>query len=161
MMSTTGDMSVGQPAPETLAAVFAGPPARTRQDVIDQMVRAVRVVGSPGFAADEAKVADRAGRACDRAHDPLGIARQAVASVASGDRTERLRSVDLPTLVIHGADDAMCPLSGGRATAAALPAAELVIIEGMGHNLPRPLWPEITSRIATLVQRVESVTVNG
>jgi len=77
------------------------------------MVRAVGVVGSRGFEVDEAGVRDRAGRAYDRAYDPLGIARQAVASVASGDLTEQLRSVDVPTLVIHGADDAMCDLSGG------------------------------------------------
>jgi pimeloyl-ACP methyl ester carboxylesterase len=161
MMSTTGDRSVGQPKPETLAAVFAGPPAQSRQDVIDQMIRAVRVVGSPDFEFDEAAVRDRAGRAYDRAHDPLGIARQAVASVASGDRTERLRSVDVPTLVIHGADDAMCDLSGGRATAAAIPGAELVIIEGMGHDLPPALWPEITSRIASLILRVEAARADS
>lgn len=159
MMSTTGDVSVGQPPPATLAAVFSGPPAESRQEVIDQMVRAARVVGSPGFEVDEAGVRDRAGRAYDRGYDPLGVARTAVASVASGDRTERLRSVDVPTLVIHGADDAMCDVSGGMATAAAIPGAELVIIEGMGHDLPRALWPEIASRIAALVQRVEAVTV--
>lgn len=159
MMSTTGDLSVGQPPPATLAAVFSGPPAESRQEVIDKMVRAARVVGSPGFEVDEAGVRDRAGRAYDRGYDPLGVARTAVASVASGDRTERLRSVDVPTLVIHGADDAMCDVSGGMATAAAIPGAELVIIEGMGHDLPRALWPEIASRIAALVQRVEAVTV--
>lgn len=159
MMSTTGDVSVGQPPPATLAAVFSGPPAESRQEVIDKMVRAARVVGSPGFEVDEAGVRDRAGRAYDRSYDPLGVARTAVASVASGDRTERLRSVDVPTLVIHGADDAMCDVSGGMATAAAIPGAELVIIEGMGHDLPRALWPEIASRIAALVQRVEAVTV--
>lgn len=159
MMSTTGDLSVGQPPPATLAAVFSGPPAESRQEVINKMVRAARVVGSPGFEFNEAGVRDRAGRAYDRGYDPLGAARTAVASVASGDRTERLRSVDVPTLVIHGADDAMCDVSGGMATAAAIPGAELVIIEGMGHDLPRALWPEIASRIAALVQRVEAVTV--
>jgi pimeloyl-ACP methyl ester carboxylesterase len=155
MMSTTGDTAVGQPRAEVLAAVFSGPPAVTRQDVIDQRVRAMRALGSPGFATDEAAVREVAGRAYDRAHDPLGAARQALASVASGDRTARLRLVDLPTLVLHGADDAMCSVSGGRATAGAIPGAELVVIAGMGHNLPRALWPEITSRIAAMVDRVE------
>jgi len=151
---------VGRRPPHTLAALFSGPPADGRQQVIDKMVRATRVVGSPGFEFDEAGVRDRAGRGYDRAYDPLGVARTAVASVASGDRTERLRSVDVPTLVIHGADDAMCDVSGGMATAAAIPGAEFVIIEGLGHDLPRALWPEIASRIATLVQRVEADTVN-
>ena len=74
----------------------------------------------------------------------------------TGDRAEQVRLVDVLTLVIHGADDAMCDFSRGRATAASIPRVELVIIEGMGHDVPRALWPEITSRIATLVQRVES-----
>lgn len=72
------------------------------------------------------------------------------------DRTAWLASVDVPALVIHGADDLMCDVSGGRATAAAIPGAELVVVDGMGHDLPRALWPEITSRIPDLVQRVEA-----
>jgi pimeloyl-ACP methyl ester carboxylesterase len=67
----------------------------------------------------------------------------------------------MPTLVIHGADDVMCDVSGGRATAAAIPGAELVIIDGMGHNLPRGLWPEFASLIANLVQRVEAAALSG
>ena len=62
----------------------------------------------------------------------------------------------VPTLVIHGAEDVMCDVSGGRATAEAIPGAELVVIEGMGHDLPRALWPGITSRIATLIHHVEA-----
>ncbi len=157
IMSTTGDPSVGQARPETLRELFAGPPATTREDVMDRAVKNFRIVGSPGFALDEAAVRERAGRAFDRGHDPLGIARQAIASVASGDRTVRLRSLAVPTLVLHGADDVMCDVSGGRATAAAIPNADLVILGGMGHNLPRELWPEITSRIASLVQRGEAI----
>jgi len=160
MLSTTGDMFVGQPKPETLSALFSGPPAEGRQEIIGRRVEAARVVGSPGFEFDEAGVRDRAGLAYDRGYDAVGVARTAVASVASGDRTALLRDLDLPALVIHGADDPMCDVSGGRATAAAIPGAELVIIDGLGHDLPRALWPEIASRIATLVQRVESVTVN-
>jgi pimeloyl-ACP methyl ester carboxylesterase len=161
MMSTTGDPSVGQPTPQTLAALFSGPPAKSRQEVIDMKVRAVRAVRSPGFQLDEAGVRDRAGRAYDRADDPLGVARTALASIASGDRTERLQSVGAPTLVIHGDQDSMCDVSGGRATAAAIPGAELVIIQGLGHDLPRELWPKIASRIATHVQRIEALTAKN
>ncbi|WP_349307868.1 MULTISPECIES: alpha/beta hydrolase [unclassified Streptomyces] len=64
----------------------------------------------------------------------------------------------MPTLVIHGADDPMCDVSGGRATAQAIPGAELVVLDGMGHDLPRALWPEITSLIANLVRRVEAAS---
>jgi pimeloyl-ACP methyl ester carboxylesterase len=104
-------------------------------------------------------VAERAGRAYDRGHDRLGMVRQSVAVLASGDRTERLRSLRVPTLVIHGTDDVMCDVSGGQATAAAIPDAKLVIIDGMGHSLPRQLWPEIATRIADLVHRAEAVPV--
>lgn len=154
--STTGDLSVGQPKPETLKALFGGPRAETRDEVIEQRVDAARAVGSPVFAFDEADVRARAARAYDRGHDPLGVARGAVASVAAGDRTERLRSIDVPTLVIHGDADPMCDVSGGKAIAAAVPGAELVIIEGMGHGLPRELWPELTERISAFVRRADA-----
>jgi pimeloyl-ACP methyl ester carboxylesterase len=92
----------------------------------------------------------------DRANDPMGVARQLLAIVSSGDRTPALRSVAVPTLVIHGSDDPLVGVSGGRATAEAIPVAELIEIGGMGHDLPRGLWPEITGRIADLVERVEA-----
>jgi pimeloyl-ACP methyl ester carboxylesterase len=132
MMSTTGNMSVGQPSPDVLRAVFSGPPAATRDEVIQRMLRAFRVVGSPGYPSDENEIAARAGVAYDRCYDPIGVARQAVASVASGDRTERLRHLQVPTLVVHGLADHMCDVSGGRATAAAIPGAELVLSRGHG-----------------------------
>ncbi|MER6006039.1 alpha/beta hydrolase [Nonomuraea angiospora] len=155
MMSTTGDPSVGQARPEAMAA-FAGPPPTTREEAIERSVLIFRLAGSPGFAFDEAALRDRAGLSYDRDHDRVAVARQAVAVVASGDRTPRLRSVEVPTLVIHGAEDAMCDPSGGRATAAAIPGAELVMIDGMGHDLPRPLWPDLASRIATLAHHADA-----
>ena len=156
MMSTTGDPGVGQANVTALASL--GPSPQDRPGYIDWQIRAFRVIGSPGFAFDEAAVADRAGRSWDRDHDPLGMLRQAVAVVASGDRTARLRELHLPALVLHGDSDNMCDVSGGRATAAAIPGAELVIFEGMGHSIPRELWPDITGRITGLVQRAEAVT---
>jgi pimeloyl-ACP methyl ester carboxylesterase len=152
MMSTTGDMKVGQATPETLKAVFGGAPAVTRQDVIDRQVRAFSVVGSPGFPTELEVVAASAARAYDRGYDPIGVARQAIASVASGDRTELLRHLDLPALVIHGLDDVMCDVSGGRATAAAIPQSKLVLIKGLGHNLPPGLWSGIAEHIADIVR---------
>lgn len=155
MMSTTGNMQVGQPSPEVLREVFAGPPAHTREEVIQRMVRAVRAVGSPGYPTDEKEVAARAGRAYDRNYDPIGAARQSIASIASGDRTEKLRHLAVPALVIHGAQDRMCDVSGGRATADAIPGSELVVIEGMGHDLPPGLRLPLAERIAEFVWRVE------
>jgi pimeloyl-ACP methyl ester carboxylesterase len=155
MMSTTGNMAVGQPSPEVLREIFAGPRAVTRDDVIQQALRIRRVVGSPGYPNDEHEIAEIAGRAYDRAHDPMGTARQAVATVASGDRTDRLRSLAIPTLVVHGLADRMCDASGGRATAEAIPGAELALIEGMGHDLPPGLRVPLATRIADFVWRVE------
>jgi len=160
MMSTTGDMKVGQATPETLTTLFGGQPAVTRQDVINRQVRAVSVVGSPGFPTEPDEVAANAARAYDRGYDPVGLARQAIAQVASGDRTELLRHLDTPTLVIHGLDDVMRDASGGRATAAAIPHSKLVLIKGMGHNLPRGLWPEIADHISDIV-RIGEARVHG
>jgi pimeloyl-ACP methyl ester carboxylesterase len=156
MMSSTGDMTVGQPHAETLRAVFGGPPASTRQEVIDRAVRAFTVIGSPAYPTDPAAIAKRAGLAWDRGHDELAIARQAVAWIASGDRTSRLQEVDVPALVIHGVADTLCDVSGGRATAAAIPGAELVLIEGLGHNLPPGLWECFADHIAAVVRRGEA-----
>jgi len=156
MMSTTGNMSVGQPSKETLRELFAGPPAVTRDDVIQQALRAMRIVGSPGYPSREDEVAARAGSAYDRSHDPLGSARQAIATVASGDRTERLRHLRVPTLVVHGLADRMCDVSGGRATAEAIPRAELELIEGMGHDLPPGLRSQLANRIGDFVWLVEN-----
>ncbi|MEV8635058.1 hypothetical protein AB0395_25715 [Streptosporangium sp. NPDC051023] len=108
------------------------------------------------MTAGEQKATNVGPSGIDVAYDPPGVARQAVAALASGERTARLRSLDVPTLVIHGADDLMCDVSGGRATAEAVPGAELVLFDGMGHDLPRALWPEIASLIANLVRRVEA-----
>ncbi|KNB50524.1 alpha/beta fold hydrolase [Streptomyces caatingaensis] len=154
MMSTTGDLGVGQPDFAVLAGV--GAPPEDRQGYVEWFVRAFRVAGSPGFPYDEAAAAERARLAHERGLDPLGLRRQAVAALASGDRTARLRRLDVPTLVIHGAADLMCDISGGRATAAAVPGAELVVVEGMGHDFPRGAWPRIIPPIARLVHRAEA-----
>jgi pimeloyl-ACP methyl ester carboxylesterase len=155
IMSSTGDRTVGQPHPEGMQ-VFAGPPATTREAVMQRSRAVFRLIGSPGFELDLDAVADRSGRAFDRAFDPIGVMRQGVAVLASGDRTARLRTLDVPTMVIHGAADKLCDVSGGRATAAAIPGAELLVIEGMGHDLPRTLWPQLATKIAETVKRGEA-----
>lgn len=155
IMSSTGDRRVGQIHPEAMQ-IFAGAPPTNRAEAIERGLFAARIVGSPGFAADLDALADRIGREYDRGYDGLGVVRQGVAVVASGDRTPGLRNVDVPTLVIHGAADKLCDVSGGRATAAAIPGAELLEIEGMGHDLPRQLWPQFATKIAEVVQRGEA-----
>jgi pimeloyl-ACP methyl ester carboxylesterase len=155
IMSSTGDRSVGQATPRALAALLS-PPAATREEAIERTVSILRVIGSPGFDLDHEDVRWRTGLAFDRSHDPVGVARQFAAIGASGDRTEALRSVSKPTLVVHGADDPLVDVSGGRATADAVNGADLVVYEGMGHHLPRELWAEIARRIGELVERAEA-----
>jgi pimeloyl-ACP methyl ester carboxylesterase len=157
IMFTTGNPAVGRPDPGTMAQLFGGAPPITREQVIERSLRAARLVGSPGFPIDEDAVVDRAARAFDRGLDPNTMVRQGVAILASGDRTERLRSITVPTLVIHGDSDKLVDVSGGRATAAAIPGAELVVIPGMGHDLPRALWPDLATRIAANVARGEAM----
>jgi pimeloyl-ACP methyl ester carboxylesterase len=152
IMSTTGNPAVGQPSAAAMAALLA-PPATDREGAIERTFSAYRVVGSPGFPFDEDGLRDRTGRAFDRAHDPPGVMRQLAAVAASGDRTERLRDVRVPTLVIHGREDQLAHVSGGEATAEAIPGAELVIYDGMGHDLPRALWPDLIDRIRRLCGR--------
>jgi len=156
LMSTTGDPSVGQIHRETAAAIFAGPVARTRQDVVDRTLRTLGAVGSPAYPSDPTEVAERAGRAYDRGYDEAGVARAAVASIASGDRTARLRTLAVPTLVVHGLADSMVDPSGGRATAAAVPGAELVLVDGMGHDLAPGLSNPIADHVRSVVERGES-----
>lgn len=148
MMSWTGSRSVGQPAPEA-AALFRMPPPATREQAMQNAVAAQRIVGSPGFPFDEAEVRERGGIAFDRGgYDPGAVPRQAMAALASGDRTAKLASLRVPTLVIHGTADKLVDPSGGRATAAAIPGAQLVMIEGMGHNVPPGLWSRLADLIA-------------
>jgi pimeloyl-ACP methyl ester carboxylesterase len=150
IMSTTGERGIANPT-EAALAVLLSPPAKTREETMERAVEARHVIGSPGFPRDEAEIRARAGVAWDRGVNPAGFARQLAAIWASGDRTPALRALDVPTLVVHGEDDPLVPVAGGRATAAAIPGAELWTVPGMGHDLPRALWPEMTARIGALV----------
>jgi pimeloyl-ACP methyl ester carboxylesterase len=155
IMSTTGDRNVGNPTDEATQALLA-PPPRTREDAMERAVSTYGVIGSPGFPLDEAGLRDRAAMSWDRSiHDPKGVIRQLAAIIASGDRTGRLSEIDVPVTVIHGADDALISVSGGRATAKAIPGAELEVIEGMGHDLPRDAWPQIVDAIEQTIERGE------
>lgn len=155
IMSTTGDTLVGAPTEEAIGALFS-PPATSREEAQDRAVTIRRIIGSPGFAFDEDEYRERVAVAYDRSYDPAGIMRQLAAVVSGPDRTERLRTLDVPALVIHGADDPLVNVSGGRATADAIPGAELVVMDGMGHDFPLDLVPHWADVIAAHVQRAEA-----
>jgi pimeloyl-ACP methyl ester carboxylesterase len=151
IMSTPGPR-IGPPT-EAAAAALLAPSPTSRDEAIERALAATKVIGSPAYPADEEWIAESAGIAYDRGFDPPAFARQFVAIQASGDRTEALRALRVPTLVMHGADDPLVSLPGGEATAAAIPDAELLVIPGMGHNLPRQLWPQIVDAVARTADR--------
>ncbi|MEV7044251.1 alpha/beta hydrolase [Amycolatopsis sp. NPDC051061] len=146
IMSTTGDPAVGRAEPWALA-LLTRPPATTREQALSDSVDGYRRLGSPGYPDDEAFLLAKATLHYDRARHPVGTLRHAAAVLASGDRTPGLRSVRLPALVVHGDADPLIDVSGGKATAEAIPDAELLVIPGMGHNLPRAVWPTLAEAI--------------
>ena len=129
--------------------------AGSREQYVEQLSRAFRVIGSPGYEQPEDEFRRRAAAAYDRAHCPDGAARQMHAITASSDRTRRLGSLRVPTAVIHGDSDPLVRPVNGRALARAIPEAELTVLPGMGHDLPPQLWPEITATIAANAERAE------
>jgi pimeloyl-ACP methyl ester carboxylesterase len=146
IMSTTGDRAVGAPTGEAMAALLR-PVATSREEAIQASVEGSLVIGSPGYPTDERILRDRAAAAYDRSYCPEGTARQLGAILGSPDRTEGLRGVAMPFLVVHGEADPLVTLSGGEATAAAVPDSKLLTIPGMGHDLPEALWGTITDAI--------------
>jgi pimeloyl-ACP methyl ester carboxylesterase len=155
IMSTTGAREVGQPHPEALPALLTRPPA-DKEGFVGFVVAAWRVIGSPGFEADEGALRALAAASYDRGIFPDGTSRQLLAILASGDRTQALRTLDVPTTVIHGTDDILVDVSGGKATADAIPGARLELIEGMGHDLPAQLWPRFVELIIETAARAKA-----
>jgi len=154
IMSTPGDRDLPGASPAAAAALLTPAPA-DREGNIARSVKVFRAIGSPGFPFDEDQVRERAGRAYDRCFHPAGTGRQLLAILAAGGRREALGTLRVPALVIHGADDPLVPLACGVDTAEAIPGAERLIIEGMGHDLPRAVWPRIVDAIAALTARAE------
>jgi pimeloyl-ACP methyl ester carboxylesterase len=152
IMSTTGSRRVGHPSYRTFGLLLAKPP-REREAAIERVVKTFKTIGSPGYPFEEERIRELAGRSFDRGHSEAGIARQLHAITASGDRTPGLRQLDLPALVIHGKNDVLVNPSGGRATAKAIPGARLKMVDGMGHDLPRALWPAFAEQIAANARR--------
>ena len=153
IMSTTGDLSVGHGTREANFHLYAAPPP-DRAGAIRSAIAAARVIATEMYF-DEAEAATLAGAAYDRAFNPGGIGRQLAAILTAKDRTPALQTLTTPTFVIHGSDDALIATTGGRATADAIPGAEIITIEGMGHDLPRPLWPDIVAPVVAHVRRAE------
>jgi pimeloyl-ACP methyl ester carboxylesterase len=155
IMSSTGSRWRGQPALRTYRQ-FLRPVSTDRATYIAQTAALFEIVGSPGFDRDDDDLRALLGAMYDRGHDPGSVSRQLAAILASGDRTPELRRITAPTLVIHGTADKLVAPSGGRATARAIPGARLLMIEGMGHDLPRGAWPRLIDAIVENAQRAAS-----
>lgn len=150
MMTSTGSRRVGLPKPELLRRLTQRRSLTDRTSAQDYAVDTYRAIGSPGFPFDEARLRDLAGRSYDRAHDPAGYLRQLAAVLAQPNRTDRLRRLDLPVLVMHGLNDPLVNPSGGLALARTIRRARFVGFAGMGHDLPRALWPDMVRQITAL-----------
>ena len=155
VMSRTGEPGKGMPTGEAMR-VLLQPPAKKREVAIGQALEAYRTIASPGFPFDEARQLARVTAAYDRAHDPVGTSRQLAAIMAQRDRTEALGQVAVPTLVIHGAADALVTVDGGETTAQAIPGAELLIIDGMGHDLPLEVLDQVVDAVAANIAKAEA-----
>ena len=153
--STTGNPQVPQPKPEIVSLLLAPPPAE-RQAFVEQMFVLFKTISGPNFPPDEVWTRKVIGESYDRSFYPEGFARQFVAILTQPNRAPALSSVKVPTLVIHGTSDPLVSVEGGKDTARAIPGAELILIEGMGHDLPHGgAWPRIVEAIDKHTQKAE------
>jgi proline iminopeptidase len=148
IMSTSGHPRLAQPSLAIRRLIMSRPERpQDVESVIDHQVRVVSALGSPVHQESPQDLRARIARGIRRAYDPAGIVRQVMAVIASGDRRALLRRISAPTLVIHGHDDPLVPLPGGQDTAAQIPGAELVVVDGMGHDLSPALLPQLAQAI--------------
>lgn len=147
IMSTTGNPKVPPPTKEA-AAMLMAPPPTTKEEYFARFAQTWKVLRVGSFPEDEALDPSRAARIFSRGLNPAGVGRQLRAILASGSRKVRLASVTAPTLVIHGTVDPLVRPEGGIDTAASIPGAKLLMVEGMGHAIPIPMWPQIIGAIA-------------
>jgi pimeloyl-ACP methyl ester carboxylesterase len=155
VMSTTGDRAVGQPTGEAARVLVSSMPS-DREGFIEQaVVNAKAISAGTAFPFDAEAVRRGAARSYDRAYHPKGTGRQFAAILAAGDRTEALGRVRVPTLVVHGEEDQVIGVSGGEATAAAIPGARLLRVPGLGHELPPGFWPALADALAQNANRAD------
>src|SRR6202042_1946564 len=146
IMSTTGNPKLPPPTREAMAVLMAPPPA-TKEEYFVRFAHTWKVLRVGSFPEDEALDRSRAERTYARGLNPAGVGRRLRSILASGSRKERLRAVTAPTLVIHGTVDPLVRPEGGKDTAPSIPGAKLLMIDGMGHALPVPMWPQIIGAI--------------
>ncbi|HEY2719314.1 MAG TPA: alpha/beta hydrolase [Solirubrobacteraceae bacterium] len=147
IMSNTGAITNGQPSLRLYPFFLRRRPVGL-DEYIAHFARMFAAIGSTGLPRDQDEIRELAGISYERDHDVAGPGRQLAAIIASGDRTRELRRITVPTLVVHGTADPLVSPSGGRATARAIKGAKLMTVEGMGHDMPRAIWPELIGAVA-------------
>lgn len=155
IMTSTGSRRVGNPKPALFSRLTKRRVVADRASAQAMTLETFRIIGSKGYAFDEQYLLEMAGESYDRAHDPGGYVRQLAAIAAQPDRTDQLRRLRIPALVIHGLHDPLVAFSGGLAAARSLRNAKFVGYAGMGHDLPRALWPDFVQEIGSLADRAE------
>lgn len=152
IMSTTGRRTVGWQHPSLFPALL-GKRGIGRDAYVESSTRTWQLIGSPGFPVDDQKVRARAGETWDRGFSAQGVLRQMLAVLTQPNRTRDLRSVNVPATVVHGLADRMVHVSGGRATSSAIAGSELLLVEGMGHDLPAEMFEEFAEVIRRTADR--------
>jgi len=155
IMSTTGRADLPPAKPEAMKLLMM-PAPEERDGYIEYYVKLWRVLYGSGFPFDEEDGHEMAAKSYDRSFYPPGIDRQVMAISVSGSRKTKLASVNVPTQIIHGGDDPIVSVEGGKDTAETIPGAELLIIEGMGHALPPEVWPQIIDAISANADKTKS-----
>jgi len=155
IMSTTGRANLPPAKPEAVKLLMM-PAPEERDGYIEYYVNLWRVLHGSGFPFDEEEGREMAAKSYDRSFYPPGIDRQVMAISVSGSRKTKLASVNVPTQIIHGGDDPIVSVEGGKDTAETIPGAELLIIEGMGHALPPEAWPQIIDAISANADKTKS-----
>lgn len=159
IMTSTGSPRVGYPDPKVFARLLRRRVAADRDEAVSAAVETFRLIGSRGYAFDEEYLRDLAGRSYDRGYDREGYLRQLWAITAQPNRSRELSNIRVPTLVVHGLHDPLVSVTGGLALARRIPGAKFVGYAGMGHDLPKALWPDLVTEIVTLTRRAQEAPV--
>lgn len=154
IFSSNNQAALPPPGPRQLAAILQRPKGSDRDAIIDNAVRVSRIIGSPGYPAPEDRLRAHAIEGYDRSYYPAGVGRHFAAILGSGSLLRYDRQIAAPTVVIHGKADKLMRPAGGRAIARAIPRARLVLFDGMGHELPEPLWDDIVGELKTTFAEV-------
>jgi len=157
IMSTTGNPALPQAKPEAMEVLMTPASEGDIEGAIQRGMKAWRVIGSPGFPTEDALLREWVSRDVNRSLYPVGVARQMAAIVANGDRREKLKKLNVPAVVVHGADDPLVPVEGGKDTAATIPGAELRIVPGMGHDFPLGLVETFADAVSSVAARAGNV----